>query len=170
MMLLKRLFVVTTTLLTGMMFTSQAIAAIALDRTRVIFNGADKSISLNVSNQNKELPYLAQGWMENENGERIDSPLLVLPPIQRIEPGDKSQVKVQSLPDIAKLPQDRESVFYFNLREIPPRSDKPNVLQIALQTRIKLFYRPAAIYATQTDLTHPWQEKIILTKKGIVTK
>lgn len=166
MMLLKRLFVVTTTLLTGMMFTSQAIAAIALDRTRVIFNGADKSISLNVSNQNKELPYLAQGWMENENGERIDSPLLVLPPIQRIEPGDKSQVKVQSLPDIAKLPQDRESVFYFNLREIPPRSDKPNVLQIALQTRIKLFYRPAAIYATQTDLTHPWQEKIILIKKG----
>ena len=86
--------------------------------------------------------------MENENGERIESPLIVLPPIQRIEPGDKSQIKVQSLPDIAKLPQDRESVFYFNLREIPPRSNKPNVLQIALQTRIKLFYRPASITRT----------------------
>ena len=44
-----------------MVFTQQAIAAIALDRTRVIFNGADKSVSLNVSNQNKDLPYLAQG-------------------------------------------------------------------------------------------------------------
>ena len=166
MMLLKRSCIVATTLLMGMAFTHQAVAAIALDRTRVIFNGAEKSISLNVSNQNKDLPYLAQGWMENENGERIESPLIVLPPIQRIEPGDKSQIKVQSLPDIAKLPQDRESVFYFNLREIPPRSNKPNVLQIALQTRIKLFYRPASIYASQTDLTNPWQEQITLTKKG----
>ena len=103
MMLLKRSCIVATTLLMGMAFTHQAVAAIALDRTRVIFNGAEKSISLNVSNQNKDLPYLAQGWMENENGERIESPLIVLPPIQRIEPGDKSQIKVQSLPDIAKF-------------------------------------------------------------------
>lgn len=166
MMLAKRSFIVATTLLTGMVLTQQAIAAIALDRTRVIFNGADKSVSLNISNQNKELPYLAQGWMENEQGEKIENPLVILPPIQRVEPGDKSQIKVQSLPDIASLPQDRESVFYFNLREIPPRSDKPNVLQIALQTRIKLFYRPKAIYATQTDLANPWQEKITLTKQG----
>lgn len=123
MMASKHLFMVTTTLLTGMVFTPQVGATIALDRTRIIFNGADKSVSLSISNQNKELPYLAQGWLENEQGEKIETPLIVLPPIQRIEPGNKSQVKVQSLPDIAQLPQDRESVFYFNLREIPPRSE-----------------------------------------------
>ena len=166
MMLLKRPFIVATTLLTGLVFTQQAIAAIALDRTRVIFNGDEKSVSLSISNQNTELPYLAQGWMENLNGEKIESPLIILPPIQRVEPGDKSQVKIQSLPSISSLPQDRESVFYFNLREIPPRSEKPNVLQIALQTRIKLFYRPKAIYASQTDLSNPWQEKITLVKQG----
>jgi P pilus assembly chaperone PapD len=48
-------------------------------------------------------------------------------------------VKVQALPAAKSLPQDRETVYYFNLREIPPRSDKANTLQIALQTRIKLF-------------------------------
>lgn len=146
--------------------TIQVQAAIALDRTRIIFNGAEKSVSLNVSNLNKELPYLAQGWIEDQSGQKVSAPLVVLPPVQRIEPGDKSQVKIQGIPDIAALPQDRESVFYFNLREIPPRSNRQNVLQIALQTRIKLFYRPAAIYATQTDLTNPWQEKITLTRKG----
>lgn len=78
----------------------------------------------------------------------------------------KVAVKIQSLPDIATLPQDRESVYYFNLREIPPRSKEANVLQIALQTRIKLFYRPKALYATRTDLENPWQEKITLTRKG----
>ncbi len=46
---------------------------------------------------------------------------------------------------INALPQDRESLFYLNVREIPPKPDKPNVLQLAMQSRIKLFYRPAAI-------------------------
>ncbi|WP_227550703.1 fimbria/pilus periplasmic chaperone, partial [Klebsiella quasipneumoniae] len=46
------------------------------------------------------------------------------------------QVKVQGMPDINKLPADRESLFYFNVREIPPKSNKANTLQIALQTRI----------------------------------
>lgn len=55
------------------------------------------------------------------------------------------QVKIQGLPDIHKLPADRESIFYFNVREIPPKSNKANTLQIALQTRIKLFWRPKAL-------------------------
>ena len=165
MMLVKQIRI---TVLAAAMLTAtiQVQAAIALDRTRIIFNGAEKSVSLNVSNLNKELPYLAQGWIEDQSGQKVSAPLVVLPPVQRIEPGDKSQVKIQAIPDIGALPQDRESVFYFNLREIPPRSNRQNVLQIALQTRIKLFYRPAAIYATQTDLTNPWQEKITLTRKG----
>ena len=156
----------TTIISLSVLTCSNANAAIALDRTRVIFNGADKTISLNVTNQNKELPYLAQGWIENAQGQKIESPLAVLPPVQRIEAGEKSQVKIQSLPDINKLPQDRESVFYFNLREIPPKSSQPNVLQIALQTRIKLFYRPEALYASRTDLDTPWQEKLTLTRQG----
>ncbi len=116
-------------------------AAIALDRTRVVFDGSEKSVSLNISNENKQLPYLAQGWIEDDKGNKITSPLTVLPPVQRVEANAKSQVKVQGLPAVNGLPQDRESLFYFNLREIPPRSDKPNTLQVALQTRIKLFYR-----------------------------
>lgn len=145
---------------------SQAGAAIALDRTRVIVNDGEKSVSLNVSNQNSKLPYLAQGWLEDEKGNKITSPLVVLPPVQRIEPGASSQVRVQALPAVSALPQDRESLFYFNLREIPPKSHKPNTLQIALQTRIKLFYRPQAIVADKGAQAHPWQEQLTLTKQG----
>lgn len=141
-----------------------AKAAIALDRTRIIFDGSVQSVSLSLSNQNKQLPYLAQGWLEDERGNKIQSPLTVLPPVQRIEPGKPSQIKVQSLPDIKRLPQDRESLFYFNMREIPPKSDKPNSLQIALQTRIKLFYRPAAI-AVESNAA-PFQMQLTLSKQG----
>ncbi|EPR1089666.1 MULTISPECIES: fimbria/pilus periplasmic chaperone [Serratia] len=139
-------------------------AAIALDRTRVIFDGSVQSVSLSVSNQNKQLPYLAQGWLEDAQGNKIQSPLAVLPPVQRIEPGKPSQVKIQALPAAKMLPQDRETLYYFNLREIPPKSNKPNSLQIALQTRIKLFYRPAAIAPERNAA--PWQELLTLTRQG----
>lgn len=154
-------------LLSGMVMGSlstSAQAAIALDRTRVVFDGDVKSVSLNISNQNKQLPYLAQGWMEDPNGTKIQSPFTVLPPVQRIEPGKPSQVKIQALPVVNTLPQDKESLFYFNLREIPPKSSKPNTLQIALQTRIKMFYRPKGL-AIDPNAAPP-QDKITLTKQG----
>ncbi|MBP2169255.1 P pilus assembly chaperone PapD [Erwinia toletana] len=146
--------------------TSSALAAIALDRTRVIYNADDKAVSLAISNENKKLPYLAQGWLENEHGEKISSPLLVLPPLQRVEPGEKGQIKIQALPAAELLPHDRETLFYFNLREVPPRSDKPNTLQIALQTSIKLFYRPQAIVVKDTARGDPWQHQLTLTQLG----
>ncbi|WP_424840211.1 fimbria/pilus periplasmic chaperone [Serratia marcescens] len=150
--------------LLGALGAQQSQAAISLDRTRVIFDGSQKSVSLSVTNQNKQLPYLAQGWIEDEQGAKIQSPLIVLPPVQRVEPGKGSQVKIQVLPAVRLLAQDRETLYYFNLREIPPRSTKPNTLQIALQTRIKLFYRPASIAMDKNAA--PPQEQLTLTRQG----
>jgi chaperone protein PapD len=150
----------------GLMALAPGYGAISLDRTRVIFNGDSKSVSLNISNENTQLPYLAQGWIEDASGAKITSPLIVLPPVQRVDPGAKSQLKIQALPATAQLAQDRETLYWFNLREIPPRSEKPNTLQIALQTRIKMFYRPASIVPTKAELANPWQEKLTLERKG----
>ncbi|EPE2486102.1 fimbria/pilus periplasmic chaperone [Escherichia coli] len=155
---ITRLFV--GSLLLSGAFSSEA--AVSLDRTRAVFNGESNSMTLNISNDNSHLPYLAQAWIENEQQQKITSgPLVVTPPVQRMEPGEKSVVRIQSTPDVKKLPQDRESLFYFNLREIPPKSDKSNVLQIALQTKIKLFYRPESIKTMPDDV---WQDKLILHK------
>lgn len=148
----------------GSMLAADASAAIALDRTRVVFDGSQKSISLSVNNRNDKLPYLAQGWIEDADGKKVKEPLMVLPPIQRIEAGKSSQLRIQALPDVAKLPKDRESLFYFNLREIPPKSSKPNTLQLALQTRIKLFYRPASLEIAPN--AEPVQNQLTLTRQG----
>ncbi|MGX9271869.1 fimbrial biogenesis chaperone [Pantoea ananatis] len=137
------LLLITSVLVTLAGQTAQA--AIALDRTRAIFNGGEKNLILNISNDNQKEPYLAQAWLEDAQGNKLTSYLRVMPPVQRVEPGAKSVIRITALPSSASLPQDRESVFYFSVREIPPRSDRTNVLQLALQTRIKLFYRPASI-------------------------
>lgn len=159
-------FALSALMLAGLMATWGADAAIALDRTRVILNGGDNTVSMTVTNQNKELPYLAQAWVEDENGNKIESPLTVLPPLQRVEPGAKTQVKVQVTGGQNLLAQDKETLYYFNLREIPPKTTKANTLQIALQTRIKLFYRPKSIAIDRQGQENPYQEKVTLTRQG----
>lgn len=150
--------------LAGMLMAHGASAALSLDRTRVVLNGDEPSVTLGVTNQNKDLPYLAQAWVEDENGNKVSEPLVALPPVQRVEPQAATQVKVQQTDAARQLPQDRETLFYFNLREIPPKSTKANTLQIALQSRIKLFYRPAALAVDQN--ARPWQERVTLTRQG----
>ena len=143
-------------------FTAQA--AVAPDRTRLVFKGDERSISVDLKNASEKLPYLAQSWIEDEKGERITSPLAAVPPVQRIEANDIGQVKIQGMPGLSALPQDRESLFFYNVREIPPKNEKPNTLQIALQTRIKLFYRPVTL--AKVDPLNPWQFQVTLEKSG----
>lgn len=140
---------------------NEAGAAIALDRTRAIFPGSEKSISLSITNDSTSMPYLAQGWIEDEHGKKISGPLVVVPPLQRLEAKGKSMMRINAMPDAAMLPQDRESIFYFNVREVPPKSERPNVMQLALHTKIKLFYRPKAILPEKYSR---WDNQLVLHK------
>lgn len=142
-------------------------AAIVLDRTRVVYPGGAKSISLNIKNENQKLPYLAQVWIEDTQGQKISSPFVILPPVQRVDANQKSIVRIASVPAIDSLPKDRESIYYFNLREIPPKSEKSNVMQIAVQSKIKLFYRPEAIIPERGAV---WQDQVLITKQGTTLK
>lgn len=79
MMLKTRLTLQAFTLL-ALGLSQSANAAVGLDRTRVIFDGGKEATSVNITNNNTQLPYLAQGWIEDEAGKKITSPLIVLPP------------------------------------------------------------------------------------------
>ncbi|WP_322013508.1 molecular chaperone [Paraburkholderia sp. J12] len=119
-------------------------AAIVPDRTRVIYDEGAQSASVMVTNKSEKYPYLIQSWIEDESGKKITAPLMVLPPLQRIEANDRNILRVVMLPGNT-LPTDRESVFYLNIREIPPKTEAINALQIALHEKLKLFYRPKAV-------------------------
>ncbi len=140
--------------------TQTSFAAINVDRTRIIFSGQKKSVSLVVNNQHKTLPYLAQSWIEDEEGNKVSEPFMVLPFIQRVEANAKNQLKITKTHGLDKLPQDRESLFYFNVREIPPISEKENIMQIAIQSRLKIFYRPTQI---ENNSDKAWAEHLKYT-------
>lgn len=146
--------------------TLYAHSAVTLDRTRIVFSGDERAINIRITNDNPEEAYLAQSWIEDLQGNKLTKgAILATPPLQRIEPNSDSLVRLSVTPLLEQLPQDRESVFYFNLREVPPKSTEGNTLQIALQSRVKLFYRPKNILSeSQTQ----WAHKITLarTAKG----
>ncbi|MBT0646891.1 fimbria/pilus periplasmic chaperone, partial [Escherichia coli] len=68
-----------------------------------------------------------------------------------------SQIRIVKQATTRQLPGDRESLFYFNLREVPPKntsaSEERSVMQVAMQSRIKLFCRPEAISKKSGELT-----------------
>ncbi|WP_079792098.1 fimbria/pilus periplasmic chaperone, partial [Salmonella enterica] len=63
------------------------------------------------------------------------------------------------------LPQDRETLFYFNVKEIPPRPEATgeNILQLAQQSRLKLFFRPTSIAKPFGDTS---ERQLIVLRNG----
>ncbi len=119
----------------------QADASVSLSGTRVILGEKDREASIPMRNSGRA-PYVIQAWIDAGEGLN-DVPLLVTPPLSRLDAGKENILRIMRLP--GDLPHDRESVFWLNVKEIPEKTQKENVLQFAVRTRIKLFYRPAAL-------------------------
>lgn len=116
-------------------------AALSLASTRVVFDSDKRSVSVVVNNPS-DSTFAVQTWVNTEADDTTTAvPLIASPPLFRIDPGKAQLVQINALP--GDLPDDRETLFFFNVQEIPQaRGDQRNVLNIALRTRIKLFYRP----------------------------
>ncbi|MEA1065317.1 molecular chaperone [Erwinia sp. HR93] len=143
-------------------------ASIIISGTRVVYAGNEKEVTVKLSNSGKA-PVLAQSWIDtgdvDAKPEKINTPFILTPPINRINAG-KSQTLRLSYTGVPALPEDKESVYWLNVLEIPPvnKNAAPNRLQVAFRTRIKLFYRPAALADSEKAITAA--EKIKWKKVG----
>ncbi|MGF6100551.1 fimbrial biogenesis chaperone [Enterobacter sp. A4] len=120
---------------------SAANAGVVIGGTRVIYDGNKKESSISVNNPDT-MPYLIQSWVETPNGGAEKAPFIITPPLYRL---DKDQQNVERIVLAGALPQDKESLYWLNIKAIPAASPKDNTLQIAVKTRIKLIYRPTAL-------------------------
>lgn len=118
-----------------------ANAGVIIGGTRVIYDGNKKESSISVNNPDNT-PYLIQSWVETQNGGAEKAPFIVTPPLYRL---DKDQQNVERIVMAGALPQDKESLYWLNIKAIPSAPHKDNTLQIAVKTRIKLIYRPDAL-------------------------
>ncbi|MCW9548358.1 fimbrial chaperone [Klebsiella oxytoca] len=126
--------------------TFNACADIVISGTRVIYPQSSKDVTVKMENRGTK-PLLVQSWLDDGrdtvNPQELKLPFIVTPPVSRIDPSKGQTVRITWTQQ--SLAQDRESLFWFNVLEVPPKAkdgDSQNVLQLAFRTRIKMFFRP----------------------------
>lgn len=125
-----------------------AQATVVMNSTRYVYAADAKEITVKVSNVGK-LPALTQAWIDNGDAkatpEHVDVPFNLTPPIARVEAGKSQTLRISYTG--GPLPADRESLFWINVLEVPPKpvADDTNKIQLAFRYRLKLFYRPTGL-------------------------
>ncbi len=144
----------TTALLAGAL-ALPASAAVTLQGTRIVHDaGQGRDVTVKATNGGEQAA-MVQVWIDDGDSharpENVRTPFRLTPAEPRLlqaHQGQAYRVTYAPRPSEQPLPTDRESVFYFNLLDIPPKpSDAAgkNLLQFAVRTRVKLFHRPAGL-------------------------
>lgn len=91
-------------------------AGIQIGRTRIIYEAGKKEIALPLVNKDHSLPWLVQSWTDTGDG-KTRGPFIVTPPLFRLDPEKEQSLRIAW--NGAALPENKESLFYMNIRTIP---------------------------------------------------
>lgn len=133
--------------------TSQA--EIILHGTRVVYPSDAREVTLQMSNSGSK-PSLVQAWIDEGDPDitpdQAKAPFMISPPISRVEANKSQTLRITALPDTRQFKQNQETLLWLNVIDIPPRptasaaeAAPENFLQLAIRSRVKLFYRPNTI-------------------------
>ncbi|MFW1748724.1 molecular chaperone [Acinetobacter guillouiae] len=122
-------------------------AGVLAAKTRIVFKDGEHEQSLMLANTN-DYPIILQTWVDQGEGDPDinNMPFLILPPFVKLASNDIHGLRI--LYNGKALPNDRETVFWLNLYEIPMikrHSDQAAYMNLAMNTQLKLFYRPKQI-------------------------
>lgn len=130
---------------------SLAHASVVVGGTRMVFEGNSDESSINVTNKDNKAD-LVQSWLSVVDPACTDTnALVVTPPLFRLDAGQKNSIRV--IKTGAPLPEDKESMYWLNVKGIPstdPNAQK-NQVEIAINTQIKLIYRPKSLLGKSPD-------------------
>ena len=133
-----------------------ADAGVVVDGTRVVYPAAKREVTINIRNPG-DTPSLVQAWLDagDPHAKPGESkvPFVLTPPLFRLDPTKVQSVRLVYTHD--PLPENRESLFWLNVLDIPPRAaanpDVPNQLELAFKHRMKVFFRPAGLAGSAAD-------------------
>lgn len=152
--------------------TPAAQANVLIGGTRVVFPAKDGEVTVRLTNDNDH-PVLVESWIDrgdvHSTPESVDVPFLITPPLFRMEAKKEQSLRIVFTKE--QLPADRESLFWLNVLEVPPKPTGPqaegqNLLQLALRSRIKLFYRPTGLQGDPLKAPAALTWKIVADGKG----
>ncbi|MGY4494173.1 fimbria/pilus periplasmic chaperone [Pseudomonas sp. TE3610] len=147
-------------LLAALLLAAPAHASVVIGGTRVIYPAQAPEVTVQLLNRDPQ-PALLQVWIDDGDAQAdpntLKVPFIVSPVMVRIEAEKGQALRVMHTGE--SMPADRESLFWLNVLQVPPRADAAgNSLQMAIRTRIKLLYRPQGLagQASEAPATVIW--------------
>lgn len=142
-------------------------ASVVMENTRIIYTDSKEGQTVKITNSDPNF-YFVQLWSDkgnmNSTPDDASAPFIILPPQFRMAPHSVQTTKL--IYSGKPLAQDRESIFYFNLAQIPQVKSESNAIAMVLRDRVKIFYRPPGLAAPGA---HELESGVIFTgdSKGI---
>lgn len=138
------------------LFAGVAQASVVIDATRVVYPAGRKEVSVLLRNTG-DAPALVQAWIDTGDSQSrpgdTKSPFVLTPPLFRIDPAKGQTLRVIHSGEVQAA--DRETVFWLNVLDIPPRAPAdpaaPNRLEMAFRHRLKILYRPQNLPGKAAD-------------------
>jgi chaperone protein EcpD len=152
--------------------TGTANASVVIAGTRVVFPAANGEVTVRLSNEGSQ-PALIEAWIDDgdphSTPDSAKVPFLITPPLVRMNAGKGQSLRIVYTGQ--PLPNDRESLFWLNVLEIPPKpTSKPgeeqNTLQFAVRSRLKLFFRPAKLVGEPNIAAQQITWKVVVDGTG----
>jgi len=128
-----------------------ASAAINMMGSRVIYEESRGETVVQLR-QTGDTAGLVQVWLDTGDdsldAHMQETPFLITPSVARMDPHSGQSIRILRVGD--GLPQDRETLFFFNVLEVPPKPTAhieagKNFLQFSSRMRLKFFYRPKGL-------------------------
>jgi P pilus assembly chaperone PapD len=133
----------------ALVVATPSTASVVIAGTRIVYPQREREVTVRLTNDGKT-PALVQAWIddgdEKADPATIKVPFTLTPPMFRVDPTRGQSLRLIYTQE--PLPTTKESVFWLNVLEVPPRPKNAtdvNMVQIAFRTRIKLFFRPTTL-------------------------
>jgi chaperone protein EcpD len=147
-----------------------AHASVVVGSTRVVYPTNQREVTVKLTNDSSNAS-LVQVWMDdgdaNEKPAESKAPFVITPPIFRMDAGKSQTLRV--IYGGAALPQDRESLYWLNVLDIPPKADAQpdaNSLRFAYRTRLKVFVRPPKLPGNPDEAPRQLDWKVVPAPQG----
>lgn len=125
---------------------TQSMAGVSIGGTRFIYHEKAKGVKVELRNTSQSAWLInttvsSGGTWSGVTPSTQPAPFIATPPLFSLKPGRENSIRL--LKTHANMPPDRESLFTLSIAAIPSGQAQANSVQIAVRSRMKLFYRPA---------------------------
>jgi chaperone protein EcpD len=154
----------------SLLWCGLAQAGIVIQGSRIVYPAKEREVSIKMTNIGEQ-PSLVQAWVDKGNekltADKADGPFLITPPITRVEAKKGQTLRLVYTGDEAAS-RKQETVFWLNVLDVPPmpKDREANFLQVAVRSRLKIFYRPEGLPGNPNQAAEGLTWSVVQTSNG----